>query len=1123
MEKVNKTRLDKKTLQDKIAHMIRHGETDETILEDMPLQQLMEEVNIYHQELIFQNNELAQRGAELEESRIKYRQLFDEAPVGYVVMDQDYIIQEANSIFRAYFQMAPQDVIGKKLTSFIRPDSQDACNFMMQELKRIGKAEIAELQLASPDRQLMVHVNSNLFSQKGKQLIRCAFQDCTQQKEAENAVIAMARKAFEENQRMVYAMEGSGAATWEWNVQTDEVVLDKRWAEIVGYTLEELQPPSVATWERLTHPEDLARCKELLQQHLARKTAEYTCEIRMKHKDGRWVWVLSRGKVIEWTPDGQPLQMFGINIDITSTKNAYQELTAMHEEVVMLNDTLAIANQSLTAEVDIRQQAQQAALRREKQYQATANLLTRPGENLDGLLKSVIQNAIQLVGAPAGYIVLLDDKSENFVLRYESGTTYQMGKSQPVQLGALGQVYRSGEMIVIEDYRNYEHRIADPDFDMVKTYLAVPLVIHGKVQGALVANWYDDIHHVADEDQEIYRQFAILASLVLERAYANAHISHQNQLLQQLTEATSSLVEEQDLEKALQNILARTSSFMKIPHGYIQLFEPDGKTFTFKYGLGRFAQWIGQTVRFDSRGVFSEVLRTGRLVMVEDYQNWPLRLENEDTAGMTAVVQAPLTVDGKMIGTIGFACYGEPLQKDRDKLIMFEQFASLAATAIRNLLAHQEINRLAYYDTLTGLPNREHLKMRLNEELNRAGCGESAGAVMHLDLDDFQHINDHYGHTYGDKVIATVGQEIVSVVGAGAYVARSGGDAFVVILPGADLARITSIADDLIGAVAKEFEIQGQRILLTASIGVSLYPVDAGTGEDIVKNAEIALYAAKGAGKNNWRFYDQAMLKAVYDQMVLTNSLRRALERGELYLQYQPQFALPDRNLVGFEALLRWNSKEHGIVSPARFIPLAEQKGLIHRPIGEWVIAEACRFVRTLTDMGRTDLYVAVNISPFQLAADDFVEVLHKHVDEAAIAPQQLELEITESALIESFGPSIDKLIQLRALGVRLALDDFGTGYSSLTHLRNLPVKTLKIDRSFIKGMLDNDEEENFIHSIIDMAHVRKLHVLAEGVETEAQLVKLEQLGCDVVQGFFFSKAVDPEEALRFVPNLSPL
>ena len=1066
--------------------------------------------------------EVAQRGAEPKESEIKYRQLFDKAPVGYVVMDQDSIIQETNETFCAYFQMAPQDSIGKKLTSFIHAESQDAFHAMMKELSKTGKTVMAELKLASPERQLIVHASCNGFLHEGKQLFRYACQDCTKQKETESAVIAMARKAVEENQRMAAVIEDSSVATWEWNVQTDETVFDKRWADMVGYTLEELQPISIATWKRLVHPEDLERSRELLQQHFVHGTAEYVCEARMRHKDGRWVWVLSRGRVIEWTADGRPLLMLGIHIDISSIK-AYQELTALHEEMLILNETLAAANRSLVAEVGIRQKAQQAALRREKQYQATASLLTRPGEDLDGLLNSIIQNAIQLVGAPAGYIVLLDDKEENFVLRYESGTTYQMGQSQPVQLGALGQMHRSGEMIVVEDYSHYEHRVDNPAFDRVTAFLAVPLMIHGKVKGALAANWYDDIHPVTGDDQEMYRQFAILASLVLERAYSSTHISHQNELLQQLTEATSSFVAEQDLEKALQNILDKASSFMGMPNGYIQLFDPGGQTFTFKYGLGRFFKRIGQTVRFDDRGVFGEVLRTGRLVMVEDYQNWPQRLENEDTVGMTAVVSAPLYVDGKTIGTIGFACYGEPPPTDRDKLIMFEQFASLATTAIRNLLAHQEINRLAYYDTLTGLPNREHLRMHLNEEMTRADRGESAGAVMHLDLDDFQSINDHYGHTSGDRVILQVGQEIISAVGEGAFVARSGGDEFVVILPGADLARITSTADRLIGAVRKEYEVQGHRISMTASIGISLYPVDAVTGEDIIKNAEIALYSAKEAGKSNWRFYDQAMLKAVYDQMVLTNSLRRALEKGELYLQYQPQFALPDRNLVGFEALLRWNSKEHGMVSPVRFIPLAEQKGLIIRPIGEWILQEACRFVRKLTDMGHTELYVAVNVSPLQLAAEDFVEFLRRSVDEAGIAPRQLELEITESALIESLGPSIDKLIQLRALGVRLSLDDFGTGYSSLTHLRNLPVKTLKIDRSFIKGMLDNDEEENFIHSIIDMAHVRKLQVVAEGVETEAQLVKLDQLGCDVVQGFFFSKAVDPEEALRFVPNRTSL
>ena len=981
MRKVDKVFLDKKTLQDKIAQMIHNGQPDETVINNMTGTQLMEEVGIYHQELILQNNELAQRGAELEESRTKYRQLFDEAPVGYVVMDEDYIIQDANATFRAYFQLAPHDVIGKKLTSFIRPDSQDAFYFLMRGLRRAGQAAVAELQLASPDGLLIVHVSGNTFLQEGKQLICCAFQD------------------------------------------------------------------------------------------------------------------------------------------ITSIK-AYQELTATHQEVLTLNEKLEDANRLLTAEIGIREQAQQATIRREKQYQATASLLTRPGEDPEGLLNSILRNALQLVGATAGYIALLDDKGENFVLRYEIGTTFTIGITQPIQVGALGQVYRSGEMLLVEDYRRYEHRVADPAFNKVTTHLTMPLIIHGSVQGALVANWYDNIHRVTDEDQEMYRQFGILAALVIEREYAGAHISHQNQLLQQLTEATSSLVDEQNLEQAVQNILEKASSFMGIPHVYIQLFESDGQAFTFKYGLGRFANWIGKSVEFNGKGVFSEVLRTGRLVVVEDYQNWPQRMENEYTAGMTVSVQAPLTVDGVTIGTIGFASYGEPLRVDRDKLMILEQYATIAATAIRHLRAHQEINRLAYYDTLTGLPNREHLKVRLKEEMDRAECGESVGAVLYIDLDDFQSVNDHYGHTYGDKVIICIGQRLVSATTAGAYVCRAGGDEFVVILPGADLGRIATTADMILEALTKECEVQGERFQMTASMGITLYPIDAATAENILKNADIAMHAAKEAGKNNWRFFEHGMLQTAYDQMVLTNSLRRALDNGEMYLQYQPQIALPGREIIGFEALSRWHSKEHGEVSPGRFIPLAEQKGMIRRPIGEWVMKEACRFVRKLADMGRSDLFVAVNVSPWQLADDDLVEVLRRSMAEADVTPRQIEVEITESALIESLSDSIDKLNQLKAHGIRLSLDDFGTGYSSLTHLRSLPVETIKIDKSFIDRMMESEEEESFIKLIIDMAHLRKLTVVAEGVETEAQLDKLGQLGCDVIQGYVISRPVGEKEALRLLANM---
>ena len=755
---------------------------------------------------------------------------------------------------------------------------------------------------------------------------------------------------------------------------------------------------------------------------------------------------------------------------------------------------------------DIKEQAQQAALR----------LLTWPSEDPEGLLNYILPNALRLVGAAAGYIALLDDKGENYVLRCQIGTTLPAGMTQPVRAGALGEVCRRGEMLFVADYRHYKHRVHDPLFDSVATYLAMPITIHGKVQGALVAIWYDTIHHVTDEAKEMYRQFAILAALVIERVYASARISHQNELLQQLTEATASLVDEHDMDEALPQILHKASSFMGITEGYILLFESGKQSYTFQCGLGRFALWIGKSIPFtgENKGVFGEVLRTGRLVIVEDYQNWPQRMEHEFTVGVTSAVLAPLIVDGETIGAIGLAGYGESLPVDRDKLIILEQYARIAATAIRHLMAYREINRLAYYDPSTGLPNREHMKGRLQEEMDKAGCGESSGAVLHIDLDDFQSINDHYGHTYGDKALVAIGFKIVSALGA-AYVSRIGGDEFITILPEADIAKITAIADMLLTAISTDCEIEGERFHITASIGITLYPNDGGTAEDILKHADIAMHAAKGASKNNWRFFESAMIQIAYDQMVLANSLRRALDNGELYLQYQPQVALPGKEIIGFEALIRWNSKEHGQVAPSRFIPLAEKKGMIRRPIGQWVTEEACRFARKLTEMGRPDLFVAVNVSPWQLAADDLGEVLCRSMKEAGVNPRQVEVEITESALIESLSASIDKLNQLKAHGIRLSLDDFGTGYSSLTHLRSLPVETIKIDKTFIDRMVDNEEEESFIKLIIDMAHLLKLTVVAEGVETEAQLDILGGLGCDVIQGYVISRPVGEQDALN--------
>ncbi|KYZ74826.1 hypothetical protein AXX12_16525 [Anaerosporomusa subterranea] len=436
---------------------------------------------------------------------------------------------------------------------------------------------------------------------------------------------------------------------------------------------------------------------------------------------------------------------------------------------------------------------------------------------------------------------------------------------------------------------------------------------------------------------------------------------------------------------------------------------------------------------------------------------------------------------------------------------------------VSELRQHQEsLENLAFHDALTGLPNRARLNLLLEEEMAKARCGQASGILLFIDMDDLKSVNDNFGHTFGDKVIIEAGKHIINAVGEQALVARIGGDEFVVVLSGeATRERASQIAEQAIQELCREYEVSDEHFQMSASIGVVIYPEDGDRGEDLLKKADSAMYAAKQAGRNCWHFYEAFMLQDTYEKMMLTNGLRRALEREELFLHYQPQFTMTG-DIVGFEALLRWNSAEFGLVSPDRFIPLAEQSGLI-LPIGKWVLQEACRFARRLADMEKENVHIAVNISPRQLIADDFVDTVCDTIKKAGIKPGQIEFEITESALIESMEDSAIKLEELRHMGVTLALDDFGTGYSSLTYLMSLPVGTLKIDKSFMDKITDGREQLQLVGSIINLGHTLGLVIVAEGVETENQLELLLKIGCDHIQGYVFSQPIPEEEAITFI------
>ena len=626
-----------------------------------------------------------------------------------------------------------------------------------------------------------------------------------------------------------------------------------------------------------------------------------------------------------------------------------QDLMASNEELTAMNEALEHANSRLEEEVEIRRQTGERLQLRERQYLAAMDLVTRPASESSQCLEIILRNALELVNAPSGYIGLYDVKAHEFVLHHAKGLHAQrIQKAFPMGIGMQGKVYASGELLYVEDYRTYPKRISDTYLASMTNIIMLPLKNGADVCGVFAASWEDEVRRIHEEDVETLRQFADLASVILERVQAQEVIRH-----------------------------------------------------------------------------------------------------------------------------------------------------------------------MAFHDSLTGLPNRAGLQEKLREELV-INNETKKGALFFVDMDDLKAINDNFGHSSGDHVIITAGNILCRVLGKDAFVSRLGGDEFIAVLSDLEREAASAVAEQVIRELGCEYAVAGRQVHLSASLGVALYPEDGETEEELLKRSDSAMYAAKRAGRNCWRFYETALSDEAYERMALTNSLRRALENKELFLQYQPQLDLTSGRVSGFEALLRWRSEEHGFVSPAKFIPIAEECGLI-LPIGAWVLEEAARFAKRLAARGFGEVHIAVNISPKQLLAADFVKQVQDILTREEVAMEQIVLEVTEGIMIESMEESIGKLWELRKMGLLLALDDFGTGYSSLTYLKHLPINILKMDKSFINVEEMEGTQEEMIASIISLGHTLGMVLVAEGVETEVQQEVLKRRGCDCLQGYIFSRPVDAEEALKFL------
>jgi diguanylate cyclase (GGDEF)-like protein len=554
------------------------------------------------------------------------------------------------------------------------------------------------------------------------------------------------------------------------------------------------------------------------------------------------------------------------------------------------------------------------------------------------------------------------------------------------------------------------------------------------------------------------------------------------------------------------------------------LVAADDDAFDVRAGVGWQPEWLGRRVHsgMGCTHVGFVVEARGPVITNDFGREGRFSESGMLTAhGIVSGIDVPIGHPEKPLGIL--SAYSRATHRfSPDDIGFVQSIANTLNTAIERARSHERLTYMVQHDALTGLPNRLLLTDRLNVAMAQAERSGKRLALMFMDLDRFKNVNDVFGHEGGDLILQEVARRLRFAVRASDTVSRQGGDEFLVVLPDIDSDEDAArVAEKLIAAVLEPFELSGTEVAIGVSIGIVCYPDNGREVETLLRNADVAMYAAKDEGRGQYQFYSTEMNARAHERLMLEADLRHALEREELFLAYQPQINLASGAVVGLEALMRWQHPQHGLISPAQFIPIAEDCGLI-TALGAWAMATACHDHTTWIDQGLIDGTMAVNVSALQIRQPDFVDTVSAILQHSGLAPERLEIEVTESVVMRGVDEVRAKLNALDALGVKLAIDDFGTGYSSLSYLKQFPIYRLKVDQSFTRGLPDDRESAAIAQSIIGLARSLGLDVLAEGIETEAQAALLRSMFCDAGQGYLYARPMPVEDCTAYLQKHRP-
>jgi diguanylate cyclase (GGDEF)-like protein/PAS domain S-box-containing protein len=787
-----------------------------------------------------------------------------------------------------------------------------------------------------------------------------------------------------------FLLQGAGIGTWVWNEQTGETRFNETWAQIVGYTLSELQPTTVDTWTRLTHEDDLPVCFDALQKHFAGELSQYRVEFRMRHKAGHWVRVLVCGQVLIHDEQGQPLWMFGSHMDITDRWLLEQQ----HTELLGRLNRLFVNLPGYLYQYRLRPDGT-----------SHFPFATEAIERAYGCLPAAVEHD----ATPVFQVLHPDD----FARVSES-------------------IAASASALTVWHER---YRVNHPTRGLI--WVKGNATPEREADGSIL--WHGYLRDVTDE--QLQREQLQLASKVFASSQEGIIITDAQNLIVDVNEAF-----ERISGFSRQEIIGQPPSVLSSGRQPREFYEQMWKQ------LNETGRWQGEI--------------------------WNRRHTGEVYAELMSI-DTVRGEDGKVSNY--FAIF----------------------TDISHFKEHQsELDRIAHYDALTGLPNRRLLDDRLAMALAHAQRREELLAVCFLDLDNFKGVNDTYGHEVGDKVLVQTAQGIRSVLRAQDTVARIGGDEFVLLLTELkSRSRIIEVMQRVLEVARLPLDIDGKTIALSASAGVAIYPEIDLSADELVRYADQAMYRAKQQGRNRFILFDANEEHASRARQGKLKALQAALAGDEFEMHYQPKVDLRTGEIWSVEALIRWPQHDGALRLPGEFIDSLSGSPL-ELDIGRWVINEVLRQQRVWAEAGLS-LPVSINISVDHLLSERFVQELEEILQTHGVQERsQVVLEILETSRIADFVRTRLRVLECKALGVRFSLDDFGTGYSSLTYMRQLPVDALKIDKSFVIAMLENAEDRKIVEGIIALGHAFGRQVIAEGAESEEHLRALKALECDCAQGY---------------------